>query len=384
MEPQPISPYLHESKIAEMLIRAVEIPSISGDEMKLAAYIQECLQQAEIEAEIDRHGNVVAVWDAGPGPTLVLNTHMDTVPADGSWTHPPFSATRIGNRLYGLGTADTKASLVAMVCAVSALRELGVRLRGKVIFTAVVQEEVPKVDSKGTVLCIRDGLKADFGICGEPTELEVGLGCEGTLEVEVRTHGRSAHACDPAKGINAVDHMMRFLGDAIKIPTAEHQLFGRGSINVGRIEGGIKGTMVPALCRARVGRFVVPGEDIAHFVSELESIACALKQQYPAFRVEIDPIYASSAAAIEPWHSVVRAVAVAAEAALSTPPPMIGVKYHADSDFLINLAKIPTVIFGPGSIDQGHSPDEFVEMKQVVSSAVVYARTIQELLGCWQ
>ena len=375
------SRYLESATILEALACAVAIRSVSGEESQLASYVKDCLTNVGLDTEIDRHGNVVMLWAAGAGPTLALNTHMDTVPPDGSWTRDPFVPEMTDGRLYGLGAADTKGSLIGMVCALCALKDQRVRLGGRLIFAAVVAEEVPSVDAKGTVRFLRDGVQAHAGICGEPTELAVGLGCEGTLEVEARTYGRSAHACDPGKGLNAVDHMMHFLSEVNRIRVGEHPLFGRGSINIGRIEGGVKGTMVPASCRARIGRFVLPGESMDLFMRQLEAVAADLRAQDPRINLIIEPVYSSNAAVIDADHPIVESLARATEVVIGTAPMRIGVKYHADSDFMLHLNQIPTVLFGPGNIDQGHAPDEFIETAQVIEAARIYAQTIVDLLS---
>lgn len=370
------------SEAVDLLRTLVSIRSTSGDEAAIADFVRRWLQERGVMSWIDDHGNVHAeVRGETEGPILLLNTHLDTVPPSGSWSGDPFQPTERDGFLYGLGTVDTKGSLAAMMTALQALHQPPQLRRGVVRFVAVVQEEVSLREAKGTIKALRDGLRADFAICGEPTSLAVSLGCQGMLEVLVRSQGVPAHASDPTRGVNAIDKMVAFLAQVLLIHPHEHPLLGSGAINIGVITGGVKSGVVAPDCDARVGRFTVPGETMATFLGELERIRDHLAATDPDLRIELIPVYDSRSAVVPEDALIARLLVEAVRQVRGTPVSILGSRHHDDSDFLVNDGGIPTVIFGPGDPFQAHMADEHVAMKEVVLAAQILQQVARSALS---
>jgi acetylornithine deacetylase/succinyl-diaminopimelate desuccinylase-like protein len=268
-----------------------------------------------------------------------------------------------------------------MMAALRALHQSRQLRRGAVRFVAVVQEEVSLREAKGTIKALHDGLHADFAICGEPTSLAVSLGCQGMLEVLVRSHGVPAHASDPTRGVNAIDKMIALLAEMVQIRPHEHPLLGSGAINIGVIAGGVKSGVVAPECEARVGRFTVPGETMATFLSELGTVREQLAATDPDLRIEFIPVYESSSAVVPEDALIATLLVEAVRQVRGAPVTILGSRHHDDSDFLVNDGGIPTVIFGPGDPFQAHMADEHVALKEVVLAAQVLQQVARSALA---
>jgi acetylornithine deacetylase/succinyl-diaminopimelate desuccinylase-like protein len=373
---------INQPEVVNLLRALVALPSVSGDEREIADFVQQWLWDRAVKSWIDAHGNVHAeVRGEIDGPILLLNTHLDTVPPSGTWNSDPFQLIEREGFLFGLGTVDTKGSLAAMMLALQAVKQSTHLRAGAVRLVAVVQEEVSRREAKGTIKALADGLRADFAICGEPTSLAVSLGCQGMLEVLIKSQGVPAHASDPTRGVNAIEKMVAFLGKMRQITPRVHPLLGSGAINIGVITGGVKSGVVAPNCEARVGRFTVPGETMRSFLQELAMVRDDLAATDTQLRLEFVPVYESSSALIHEDALIVRLLAQAVRQVRGAPTSIIGSRHHDDSDFLVNDGGIPTVIFGPGDPFQAHMADEHVPIEEVIQASRILQQVAHAVLA---
>ena len=369
-------------KAGAMLAVLVKIPSVSRNEQNMAEKIRDICLGIGFNAYIDRHGNAIAGKKYGDdGPKLALNSHMDTVDVGESWTKEPFGAEISGDILYGLGSSDCKGSIAAMLLALEAVAVSGVRLTGELCFTGVVQEEVQNVASKGTVKLINDGFTADMVIVGEPTCLTICRGCQGMVEVEVTATGVPAHGSNPEKGVNAIVNMAKIIDAVTGITPGSSELLGNGSVNIGIIQGGVRSSVVPDLCKLKISRFVVEGETGPAFLEQINGIIDKLKEKDPSFTATAALTYSSQAGVVAEVSPIVGIFKEVTREVLGTEAPRTGTRAHLDSDFLINCAKIPAIAFGPGDMTRAHQADEYIEIEQVSAAAKVYASAIIKILS---
>jgi acetylornithine deacetylase/succinyl-diaminopimelate desuccinylase family protein len=374
---EELTRYITKKKTIELLSELVTTPSISKQEERLAGLINKKCLDIGLESMIDRHGNVIAHRKGNKeGIVLALNSHLDTVDVGDKWTMDPFSAEIIDDKMYGLGACDCKGSMAAIILALEAIQNSGLEISGELYFTAVVQEEVQDENAKGTVKLIKDGFKADMAIIGEPTELGICIGCEGMVEVEVTTEGVPVHASVAEKGVNAIKQMMHVIQEVEKIQPDYHPLLGKGSISPGVISGGLRSSVVPDKCTLKIGRFIVPGESGPGFLKEVEEILERLKKEDSTFSGTARLTYDSNAGVVNEDQPVVDILKKAYNRAMKGHANIMGTRAHLDSDFLINLAGIPSVAFGPGSLKLAHEADEYVDIGEVVKAAKVYAYAI--------
>ncbi|MCR4443032.1 MAG: M20/M25/M40 family metallo-hydrolase [Peptococcaceae bacterium] len=367
---------INTHEIIELLSDFVKIPSISGEEARLAAYEADICSKIGLDTKIDSHGNVIAVLKGNkPGPRIALNSHLDTVGFGEGWSKDPVGAEIEGDRLYGRGSADCKASMVAHLIATKALIEAKADLSGEIVITHVVEEEVQNTARKGTVRMIKDGFQADMAINGEATDLNICVACEGMLEVKINTLGLRAHGSTPEKGINAISQMCKVINEISKLQPGYNKYTGYGSIVPGVIKGGERSSVVPDECELRVSRFIVPGENGPMFYSQILGIIERLKIADEKFNARAELVYNSNPSLISEDEIVVQRM-IDAHKYIGLPYTVSGTPQHDDADYLVNMANIPTVIYGPGHGKIAHMPDEYVLIPDVVTAAKVYALTM--------
>ncbi len=377
-----ISKYISREKAATVLADLVKTPSISRNEGQLAEKLKDMMVNMGFEAHIDSHGNMIAGKKyARQGVKLALNSHMDTVDVGDGWTEKPFGAEIRNNVLYGLGSCDCKGSIAGMLLAMNAITKSDLELKGELCFTAVVQEEVQGENNKGTVKLIKDGFKADMVLVGEPTKLTICRGCEGMVEVEVTTRGIAVHGSNAEDGVNAITNMVRIIDRVSKIKAGCSDLLGNGSINVGVISGGLRSSVVPDQCSLKIGRFVVEGETGPAFLDQVNGIIHDLKCSDPSFTASAALTYNSAAGVVSENTPIVGALKEATRDFMGAEAPVTGMRAHLDSDFLINLAGIPAIAFGPGDMAKAHKADEHVSIEEVVTAAKIYAGAIMRILS---
>ena len=306
---------------------------------------------------------------------LVLEAHTDTVSVKGM-TIPPFEPTLSHGRLYGRGSVDDKAGLAAMMHAVASIRADGIVPPCEVLLCAVVDEEF---SYRGVVrLC--EGLDADAAIVAEPTELRVVIASKGVLRFRISTTGKAAHSAKPHLGNNAISHMARLVlaleDENRRLEETSHPLLGSPTVNVGVISGGVQVNLVPNHCTIEIDRRLLPGETAPVVLGSYQQTLDRLRDQHPGFQANIEsPPLLVDEALDTPAGATVVQTAQQVLRTLGLADSVCGVPFGSDASKL-SRAGIPTILFGPGSIDQAHSVDEYVELAQVEKAAAFYRHFI--------
>jgi len=347
----------------------------------LAEYVADYFRLNSIPFELQPvmagRRNVIAKLEGNPGNrVLVLEAHMDTASELGM-CRDPFLPVREGNRLYGRGSCDTKAGLAAMMHAMKILRGAGVRPKGSVFLVAAVDEEH---SFQGVLKFLEKGIHADGAIVSEPTGLETVVASKGALRWRLRTVGRAAHSSKPRLGVNAVNKMAKVLTamDERFPPMFEkrtHPLLGSPTLNVGVIHGGVQVNQVPDSCTIEIDRRLLPGETKESVWKEFEELLAELCEHDSELRVDMEPPQLEDhPLETSPSERIVQLVSKIAQERMGQNR-IVGVPYGSDASKLARSG-IPSVIFGPGDIDQAHAAEEYVELDQVALAAEIYAKTI--------
>jgi len=350
-----------------------------------------------LESKMKEIGLQVEKYDYEPGkpnvigklagksrrPILMLNGHVDTVPAGDidRWQSNPFEPVVRDGKLYGRGAADMKGGLAAMICAAKKIVDERLDLTGSLLVTCVVDEEVT---GYGTRSLVDRGYTADFAIVGEPTELAVLTAHKGALEFTATTSGKSAHGSTPRRGLNAVYKMSKVCLALEKyldeLEKTTHPMVGSPSVNVGRISGGAAVGVVPEKCQIWVERRTVPGERLDDVKSGIETLFKRLRDADPELNLDWQVTLEVDASEIPLGAAIVSRSLEAVSEVTGTAATPKGFVAVCDMRFLVNEGKIPTVILGPGSMDQAHVTDEYVEVQQLVNSAGIYYLIAKKLL----
>lgn len=346
-------------------------------------------------AEIEREGalGVVGTWGAGRGRTLVLNGHVDVVPAGEAsrWTVPPFRATVRDGRVFGRGSADMKGGLCCALYAVKALRQAGVELEGSVRIQSVVGEED---GGMGTLAAVLRGHTGDGAIVLEPTELVVAPAQAGAASFRVTIPGRAAHGAFRTEGVDPVEKLGLIRGalqalEEDRNRRLRHPLFADHelpyAICVGKVRAGIWASTV-AESLVLEGRYGVGiGESCEGARGELEDAIAAAALQDDWLR-EHPPVVEWWGARYEPAaipvdHPLVTTLTTSLAEAAGRRPGVGGMPYGADMHLLVHRGRTPTVLFGPGDVRLAHAPDESVPIAELEAATRALALTVLRFCG---
>lgn len=324
------------------------------------------LEPEVVEVEPGRH-NVVARLK-GEGPTLLLNGHLDTVGVEGM-TVDPFGAAIRGDRLIGRGSCDMKGGVAAILAATARLAGEGPRPNVVVALTA--DEEHASV---GMAAFARSAPAVGMAVVCEPTSLEVMPAHKGFVWLRASFRGHAAHGSRPDIGIDAIRHAGLYLAhldayaDELRA-RAPHPLLGHGSFHAGTIEGGTAESVYPDHCRLLLERRTMPGESTEAVVGEFERVLDALRRREPSLDAELEATLARPGTEVPEDSDLVQGLLRAGEAH-GVARAVRGMTAWVDAAYL-NEAGIPAVCYGPGSIEQAHTEDEWVPLSEVRTCADV-------------
>ncbi|MCL7383405.1 MAG: M20 family metallopeptidase [Thaumarchaeota archaeon] len=369
-------------ELASKLIR-INSENPPGREFDAASFVADELAKIGMKTVIDKfedsRANVVGVYgEENQHPSIMLNTHLDTVPAGDreKWSFPPFSGEVRENRICGRGAVDAKGVLASFLGALKELADKGWPIKGRVVLAAVADEEV---EGKGTKKLVARGLRTDYAIVGEPTSLNVCIAHKGRVVVQVDFHGRSAHASKPSRGRNAIYYASKFVEKIQKMKfTEKHNLLEHPTCTVTLIRGGVKDNIIPDNCTVTLDLRILPSMKLNQTLKKLKNLIekDVSKKDYHIRIVNYVPPAETS-----PSNALVKT-------ALDTVTEVIGKKIGVrgfpatcDMSFLVNQARIPTIILGPGRIEYAHVVDESISVSELVKASQIYLRILEKILS---
>ena len=385
-----------QTNLTTFLRDLVQTPSPSTQEGAVAERIvAEMTRLGFHDVRVDRIGNVIGWIGPGRGPLLMLNGHVDTlrVSDPAAWSHNPLRAEVEDGMLYGLGACDMKGGLAAMVYGAKLLLDAEVRLKGDLIVACLVQEE--QCEGLGSrVLIEEEGIRPDWVVLAEPSDLDVTRGQRGRLEMRLITHGRSAHAARPDLGDNAIYTAARlaFGLELLAGQLGDDDFLGSGTLAVTEISSRASSrNAVPDRCELIIDRRLTLGENETKALAEVQRVIA--REGVPA-EVEVTEYHATSytgyachAREFYPaWvmaedHPLVLDVVRAVREQLKRRPRVTRWDFSTEGVYTAGVAGIPTVGFGPGDPRLAHTADEHVHLADVYAAAEVYARLAMELVG---
>ncbi|GAB3143001.1 ArgE/DapE family deacylase [Microbispora hainanensis] len=329
--------------------------------------------------------NVLGRRGHGDGPSLLLNGHLDVVPAGTPelWSSPPFRPARRDGRLYGRGAGDMKCGFAMGVLAVRALDKVAPGFdTGRLMFLGAIEEECT---GNGTLSASRAGVLADAAVVLEPTDLGILTGGVGVIWLDVRVVGRSAHAESAHMAVNPVD-LCGVLTEGLRkwcerLPQeapdeAFTELASPYNLNVGGISAGDWHSSVPtdAVLRLRVGfpRSWSPGEAEQRIRAAVEDIA-ARDGRFPSKPVVTASGFRAAGYALADGHPLTTAMASAHREVHGADPLRYVMGTTTDARFYVNDFGVPALCYGPQVYDM-HGIDESVELSSIADGAKVLAR----------
>jgi len=353
----------------ELLCSLVGIRSENppGDEDRIAEFIERYLADRDIDSERvpleNGRSSIVSRIAGRLRGSYVLCGHIDTVPADESqWTASPFSAHREGRYLRGLGAADMKSGVAALIALACDIKRRALPLSHDIVLALTADEEGAY---RGAASVTSSGLIDDarFLLIPEPTGGAVYVGQRGELWVEATFRGRAAHGSTPSSGVNAIlpasEFCLRLADESRSFP--EIPGLGRTSLNVGMIEGGRRVNVVPDTATVHLDSRVVTPAERERILLRIREVGSELSEKWGAqysYKIYNDwaPILSDPKAP-----EILRFLEVVHDLTGRPIRPEIA-PYSTDAVAIAPQMGIPVVIYGPGTIEQAHRPDECVDL----------------------
>jgi acetylornithine deacetylase len=375
--------YLSDDVIS-LLADLVRIPSVCGEEGRVAEFIAKRLKENGLPVEMlevkpGRPNVLSRVKGAQDGPRLMLNGHMDTVAPGTGWKHDPFGAETENGRMYGRGAVDMKSGLAAILSAAVECKKEGLPKRGEVIVTAVVDEE--SLDW-GSYALVQRGITSgvNLAMISEATDLNVVTAHRGRTVLDVVVHGKAAHSMWPEHGVSAIQDAATLIDSLPRLSSPTHPRMGRSTVNILKIEGGQEDVMlVPDRCRIVIDRCLVPGHNSKDALDDLNNLIRELGINATASFIARETPFCDPFE-IPEENGIVKIVVEAATRALGRAPRIDFHEGPCDSCILVNQGKIPTLEFGPSG-GRLHESDEFVDLESVKKTVAVYKEVIRTLLS---
>ncbi|GJH25779.1 acetylornithine deacetylase [Caballeronia novacaledonica] len=362
----------------DLLERLIGFATVSRDSnLELIEFIRDYLAQHDVESELFYNAertkaNLFATIGPRDRGGIVLSGHTDVVPVDGQpWTVDAFRLTEKDGRLYGRGAADMKGFLASVLAAVPMLLKRELRLPVHLAFS--YDEEVGCLGVRPMLAQLAQRAhKPVLCLIGEPTSLKPVLGHKGKLAMRCQVKGAPCHSAYAPYGVNAIQYAARLInrleeiGEKLAQPEHHDARFDPpySTVQTGTIKGGRALNIVPAECEFDFEVRALPGFDARTVADDLETYARA--ELLPKMRaVKSDTDITLEALSAYPGLATPPDSEAARLLALLSGSSEFGTVAFGTEGGLFDHAGIPTVVCGPGSMDQGHKPDEFVTVEQL-------------------
>ncbi|MGF6573563.1 acetylornithine deacetylase [Paraburkholderia sp. GAS333] len=375
-----------------VLERLVSFATVSRDpNLELIAFVQQYLADHGVESELFHNdertkANLYATIGPRDKGGIVLSGHTDVVPTDGqAWTVDPFRLTEKSGRLHGRGTADMKGYLASVLAAVPML--VARKLDMPVHLAFSYDEEVGCLGVRSMLADIQERAhKPRVCLIGEPTGMKPVLGHKGKLAMRCHVKGAACHSAYAPYGVNAIQYAAQLINrlEAIGDELTQSQYCDErfdppfSTVQTGVIKGGRALNIVPAECAFDFEVRSVPGFDANTVAERLQAYAQTellqkMRKVQANTDIRLEPLNAYPGLATSPDSDAARLVAH-----LSGSDDFGTVAFGTEGGLFTN-AGIPTVVCGPGSMDQGHKPDEFITVEQLQQCDAMLARLAQHL-----
>jgi acetylornithine deacetylase len=392
---------------ARMLQKLVQEDSTRGRESSAQAIVIEKCRQLGLELDIWELGgpalldhpaffsdrkdfrgnpNVVGILKGtGGGKSIILNGHIDVVPAGDikTWNDDPFSGSIQTGKLFGRGSTDMKGGNVALLFALESLIANNIRLKGDVIFQSVIEEES---GGAGTLAAVLRGYKADGAIIPEPTNMKLFPKQQGSMWFRISVKGKGAHGGTRYEGINAIEKMMLVIQSLQKLEKKRNArikdpLYQKIPIpipiNIGKIQSGEWPSSVPDLATIEGRMGVAPNETMENAQIEMEMCLRNLSEKDDWFKEHPATIEWFGGrwlpGSVENDHPLMASITRSFIEVKKHPPVIEASPWGTDGGILSNVGQTPVVVFGPGVTEVAHHSNEYIVLEDLFAAAEIIA-----------
>ena len=377
----------YREDLADFLSDLVSIRSFSAGEREVVERIRrEMVKVGFDEVIVDGLGNILGRIGNGK-KVIAMDAHIDTVEVGNEklWKVDPFSGEMKDGVIYGRGASDQKAGMAAMVYGAKIMKEEG--LTGD--FTLYVTGTVMEEDCDGLCwryIIERDGIRPDFVVITEPTNLNIYRGHRGRMELQIRTVGRSCHASAPERGVNAIYRMARIIAEIERLNERlkDDPFLGKGTIAVTQIF--FKSPSQNAVadeCTIQLDRRLTAGETRESVIEELKGAITLAGEEAEIVELFYDrPSYTGLSFPVEKYFptwvmeedsEIVRKTVAAYGEVFGAEPFVDKWTFSTNGIATAGVFSIPTIGFGPANEIYAHSPDDQCPVDHLVRAAAMYA-----------
>lgn len=378
-----------EEKGQEYMLRLfghMKADKVQQEQMK-EEYIQKSLKLHEEGNEghnYDGRYNVYATFKGEKDKSLMFNGHIDTMPPgnEALWTSPPFAPEIRDGKLYGLGACDMKGGLMAAVMAVKLFQDAGIPLPVDVVITSVVDEEG---GGNGSIVAALNGQKADAVVVCEPTARKLIVANMGFVFFKVEVEGRAIHSASKWLGVSAIEKAWKIIRAIDELEhkwllNHKHPLLPPPSNNVGVIEGGVAGSTIADYCAFKTCVHYHPGtmnhKAVVKEYTDAINLCCEGDEWLREHKPKISIYQAGGAYEIDADAPIVKKFQASFALAMGSETEVIGSPAGCDSRVWQNIAKCPTVQYGPGRQSECHIINEYIEVSDYLDAILIYAGLI--------
>ena len=399
---QRVLSYVDPDEVIRWTQDLVRIPSVYRPEQgeteeEAARWVQERLREMGLathwEEAAPRRPNVIAILEGEPGgKTLMFEGHTDVVTEGdrSQWTHDPFGGDLVDGRIYGRGSCDMKAGLVAALGAVKAILRSGVRLRGNILLGALADEEGMMLGVKHFV---RQGWaqKVNAAVICEPEDNRLCIAQKGVMWLRLQAKGKMSHGAMPLQGINPIYPMGPILVALREMEAAEiakhgsHVFLGQPSITPtifrSPVAGEPQNNVMPAESTLTLDIRLIPGQSPDDMEGRIRALLEERKRAGERVEFSLEVLESRPPTATPREEPLVQAMHAAYLDLTGKEPTYGGVPGTTDGTILFNWAGVPVVTCGPGDTHIPHQVDEWVGVDQLLEATNLYVLTALRYLG---
>lgn len=353
---------------------------------------EEDLKTLGEDQEGPRYNLLARMGDSSP--TVHFNGHYDVVPSGSAWeVTDPFSPIVKNGRLYGRGACDMKAGFSTLMTLVKAYQEIGKEINGTIEVSATADEETGGYLGAGYIVS-ENLVDPDYVIIGEPSGSEsIWFGHKGLLWPKFIVKGKEAHGSTPWEGVNAfektvqlADKFMKELKPKLDSHITKYDVIEeKGTKETmtmgGEVRGGTKVNVVPREVEFTMDRRIIPERSVDEAHQEIMELVQEFERDHPEAKVEVKRIIDMEPCVNPPKESkIIPAMGEAAHRVLKRQPNQHICLGGLDMRYFINNG-YDTATYGPGSLQQAHKADEYVEIDELTTVTKVYALSLEKLLS---
>jgi putative selenium metabolism hydrolase len=386
-----------QNEVIELAQSLFRIPSTTGNEAEIASFIKNYLDECGFDTVIDRYNSVIGILRKGNGPVVVLDAHIDTVLVNPEeWEHHPYKAEIADGKIFARGASDMKGAMAAMMQAGKTLSQ-DENFKGTLVITGSAWEEHFEgytLEKEFEYLSSK-GIKPDYVIIGEASELNIKRGQRGRTRIHFDVKGKPAHSASPEKGVNAVYKAMDLVKAIRELEPREDPFLGKSIIELIGIDSQPKpiDSVVPYNCRVSYDLRLIQGDTREKILGIFENVVNDLKKNDKDFQVEISIASGEltttdgkteiveafpPAWAIDESHPIVQKTKEALES-IGQKPEITKYNFCTNGSYSAGEAEIPTIGYGPGYETTAHIIDEYIEIDHLVKVSEGYAAIVRSL-----